>query len=97
MVFLDQLIAGAGAADVGEPPSAVADDVILGTWFGPGDAIERVEKVETGVVGDRFRLGYRLRVTNADGRFLVEQQAFLDVTAGRITWLRVLCSGFRPA
>ena len=76
--------------------AAVVDDVILGQWFGPGDAIERAEVIETGMVGDRCRLGYRLQVTNDDGRFVVEQQAFFDITGNKITWLRVLCSGFRP-
>jgi hypothetical protein len=32
----------------------------------------------------------------ASGTFVVEQQAFLDLAEGRISWLRVLCSGFVP-
>ncbi len=28
---------------------------------------------------------------------LVEQQAYYDADAGRITWMRVLCSGYLPA
>jgi hypothetical protein len=76
--------------------TAAVDDVILGTWFDPGDTIERVESVETGMVGDRHRLGYRLGVSNSGGRFVVEQQAFLDIAEGKITWMRVVCSGFRP-
>jgi hypothetical protein len=39
---------------------------------------------------------YRLRVENAGGTFTVEQQAFCDLTDSKITWLRVLCSGFVP-
>ncbi len=74
----------------------MVNDVILGKWFGPGDVIERVEAVETGMVGDRCRLGYRLQVATGAGRFVVEQQAFFDITGNKITWLRVLCSGFRP-
>jgi len=70
--------------------------IVLGTWFGPEDVIERVESVTTGEVAGRHSLGYRLRVSNPDGRFLVEQRAFLDVDGGRITWMRVLCSGYRP-
>jgi hypothetical protein len=77
--------------------AAVIDDVILGKWFEADDVIERVEAVETGMVGDRGRLGYRFHVTNADGGFLVEQQAFFDVADNKITWLRVLCSGYRRA
>ena len=31
-----------------------------------------------------------------DGRFVVEQQAYLEERDGRIGWMRVMCSGFRP-
>ena len=41
-------------------------------------------------------IGYRFSVRNPDGRFLVEQQAYLAARDGRIGWMRVLCSGFRP-
>jgi hypothetical protein len=30
-------------------------------------------------------------------RALVEQQAYYSATAGRISWMRVICPGFRPA
>jgi hypothetical protein len=77
-------------------PDALIHDVILGAWFEADDAIERVELVEASHIGSRMRLGYRLQVSNASGCFAVEQQAFLDLTDGKITWLRVLCSGFIP-
>jgi hypothetical protein len=77
-------------------PAEVVNEVILGTWFGPRDAVELVEAVDTGLVGDRGRVSYRLRVANGDGRYVVEQQAYLELAAGKITWLRLLCSGFRP-
>jgi hypothetical protein len=70
--------------------------VILGSWFEPGDVIQRIESVQHGQVGTRTRIGYRLRVQNAGGTFTVEQQAFLDLVDGKITWLRMLCSGFVP-
>lgn len=76
--------------------AAVVDEVIFGAWFEPGDIIERVESAETGAVGDRHSLGYRLVVSNSAGQFAVEQRAFYDLTDGQITWMRVLCSGFRP-
>ncbi len=40
--------------------------------------------------------GYRLAVSNPQGSFLVEQQAYYETGAGSITWMRVLCSGYRP-
>ena len=79
-----------------ETPAEVVSEVILGTWFGPGEAVELVEAVDTGLVGDRGRVSYRLRVADGDSRYVVEQQAYLELTAGQITWMRVLCSGFRP-
>jgi hypothetical protein len=75
---------------------AVIDEVILGSWFEPGDVIKRVEAVQHGQVGTRTRIGYRLRVESAGQAYTVEQQAYCDLSDGKITWLRVLCSGFVP-
>jgi hypothetical protein len=77
-------------------PEALVDDVILGSWFAPDDVIERIESVQDSRVSTRTRIAYRLRVRNPEGTFTVEQQAFCDLTDGKITWLRVLCSGFVP-
>ena len=51
--------------------------------------------MELGSVADRNRVAYLLRITTPDGMFLVEQQAYFAVESGRISWLRILCSGFR--
>lgn len=74
----------------------VIDEVILGHWFEPGDHIERLCSITTSTVGDRPHVAYRLVVRNADGVFLVEQQAYYTAADGTITWMRLLCSGFRP-
>lgn len=74
----------------------VVNDVLLGHWFEASDRIDGIDAIETDDVGDRSRVGYRFRVTNADGAFLVEQQAYFDVEHDRIGWLRVMCSGHRP-
>jgi hypothetical protein len=76
-------------------PDAVLS-VLLQNWFEDTDDIERLEGVDTDAFADRERVGYRFRVSNPDGRFLVEQQAYLSAVDGRIGWMRVLCSGFRP-
>lgn len=75
---------------------ALVDEVIFGAWFEPTDHIASLEGVETGSVADRNRVSYRLRVRNPDGVFLVEQQAYFAIENDRITWLRIMCSGFRP-
>jgi hypothetical protein len=76
-----------------------SDAVITGVlrqWIEDDDDVEALESVETDSFADRERVGYRFRVRNPDGLFLVEQQAYLAERDGRIGWMRVVCSGFRP-
>jgi len=75
--------------------SEVIDDVIFGEWFEPGDRIEAVESIENDIVVDRERVGYRFRVKNDEGAFLVEQQAYLGIDNGTIGWLRIMCAGYQ--
>ena len=69
--------------------------MIFGRWFEDADRIDGVDAIECDVVADRRRVGYRFRVTNAEGTFLVEQQAYFGVERDRIDWLRIMCSGYR--
>ena len=69
---------------------------VLRRWFEESDDIEALEGLECDAFADRERVGYRFSVRNPDGRFLVEQQAYLSARDGRIGWMRVVCSGFRP-
>jgi ketosteroid isomerase-like protein len=68
---------------------------VLPAWFEDTDEIDELHTLETAAVADRERVGYLLRGHNEDGPFVVEQQAYYATDEGRITWLRVLCSGFR--
>ena len=76
-------------------PDAVLD-ILFGSWLEDTDQIEALEEVEDDTVADRERVGYRCSVTNPDGRFVFEQQAYLSARDGQIDWMRVVCSGFRP-
>ena len=76
-------------------PDAVLD-ILFGSWLEDTDNIEALEGVEDDAVADRERVGYRCSVTNPDGRFVFEQQAYLSARDGQIDWMRVVCSGFRP-
>jgi hypothetical protein len=69
---------------------------VLREWFEDSDEIEALEQLECDTVADRERVGYRFSVRNPDGLFLVEQQAYMSARDGRIGWMRVVCSGFRP-
>lgn len=71
--------------------------ILFEQWFERSDEIKTLQKLETDAFADRERVGYRFDVSNPDGDFVVEQQAYLSERDGRIGWMRVLCSGFRPA
>jgi hypothetical protein len=71
-------------------------DEVLRCWFEDSDQIDEVLEVDTTRVADRERLGYRLVVSNPDGRFIVEQQAYYETSDGLISWMRTMCSGLRP-
>ena len=74
----------------------VADEIILGHWFDAGDDIRELCSVATGQVVDCEHVAYRLRVRTAGRDYLVEQQAYYRTDGPRITWMRVLCSGYQP-
>ena len=74
---------------------SVVEDV-LQLWFEPSDELERLVSTDTDAFADRERVGYRLEGRNLDGPFVVEQQAYYEERDGRIGWMRVVCSGFRP-
>ncbi|MDQ6850163.1 MAG: hypothetical protein M3070_09380 [Actinomycetota bacterium] len=80
------------ATDVG----AVIDGV-LKQWFEPSDEVYEILAVNCDRVVDRERVVYRARLRNGGGDFVCEQTAYYDTANGRITTLRILCSGFLPA
>jgi hypothetical protein len=80
--------------EANDPEATIA--ILLGKWFEESDAIEAIEQIESDAFADRQRVGYRFNVSNPEGNFLVEQQAYLSEQAGQIGWLRVLCAGYRP-
>ncbi len=77
-----------------------ADDLageVLNSWFEEDDHLDELIAVETGMFADRHQVTYSLCGHNEEGPFVVEQQAYFTESNGRIDWMRVLCSGFRPA
>ena len=71
-------------------------EIMFESWLEDSDHVDSLDHVETGTVGDRDRVGYRFTVTNPDGTHVCEQQAYLGERDGRIDWVRIVCSGFRP-
>jgi hypothetical protein len=76
-------------------PSELVD--VLRAWFAETDHIDELVEFEEGSFADRGRMSYSFRGHNDDGPYVVEQQAYFTEKDGRIDWLRVMCSGFRPA
>lgn len=76
-------------------PQQVVEE-ILTTWFDDSDDIREVVSVSGDTFADREHVSYQFRIDTPDGAFQVEQQAYYTVRDGRIDWMRVLCSGFRP-
>lgn len=77
---------------------ATSSEEVLSTlsiWFGDGDLVRGIEQCVCGGFADVEHVDYRLRVDSEGGSFLVGQQAYLRVRDGRITWLRIMCAGYR--
>jgi hypothetical protein len=73
-------------------------EILLGTWFEPHDEIDALlELNENDAVEDTAHVGYRFALSTPDGPHTTEQQAYYRVADDQIAYLRVLCSGFRPA
>lgn len=72
-------------------------EIVLGHWFEDSDHVEALTRFQRGPsVVDLEQVAYRFEVVNARGSHVVEQQAYYRHDGERLTYLRVLCSGFRP-
>lgn len=85
-------------------PGEVVDQIVLGKWFEPEDEITGLDAVTTSELPGREHVSYRLRVRSGGDDFVVEQQAYYNAgregadgggDGERITWLRILCSGYQ--
>ena len=74
----------------------IVDETMLGTWFQPERRITETLAVDTDTLGSMDRVGYRFQVRRPDGDFTIEQQAYYETDGDRISWLRIMCTGFLP-
>ncbi|HEU4998030.1 MAG TPA: hypothetical protein VFT68_03725 [Lapillicoccus sp.] len=70
-------------------------DNVLFHWIDVHDVVQQVLALDRDWMADREHVSFRLSVHTPDGHHLVEQQAYLMVDDGLISWLRMMCSGFR--
>jgi hypothetical protein len=73
------------------------DEVMLRHWLGPDDVVLEIRSLTSGQVADRQRVGYRLAVRRDGLDHVLEQQAYYVADGLRISSIRILCSGYRPA
>jgi len=77
--------------------SQAVDEVMLRHWLGPDDDVVGVDSLTSGRVVDRQRVGYQIAVRRDGKDYLLEQQAYYVSDGQQISWIRILCSGYRPA
>ena len=71
--------------------------IVFGNWFEGSDHIDAVAAVDEGdPVGDTERIGYRFDITKPDGPHQVEQQVYYRTEGDRLSYVRIVCSGYRP-
>ena len=76
-------------------PSEVEE--ILRAWLAdPDEELHSIEATEPSSIGDRIRVGWLVRISDADGPHVFEQQAYLRERDAQIEWMRVICSGWVP-
>lgn len=76
-------------------PAEVTD--VLRTWLEhPDRRVTDVTPTDPEVIADTARVGWLVRGDGQDGPFVFQQQAYVRERDGRITWLRVMCTGPRP-
>ena len=78
-----------------EAADALGATTHLREWFGGADHLE-ILNAAVGAVGDRLHLTYRLRVHDADGWQIFEQQTYCHVQDYQIAAMDLLCSGPQP-
>jgi hypothetical protein len=82
---------------VWEADGAAGVEEVFRQWFAdPDETIDGAEATEPASILGTARVGWLVRVSDADGPHVFEQQAYVREHEGRITWMRVICSGWIP-
>ena len=68
---------------------------VLRAWLeDPDEEVHGVEATEPAAVEATQRVGWCVRVSDAEGMHVFEQQAYVREREGKVGWMRVICSGF---
>jgi hypothetical protein len=72
-------------------------EAVLRAWLeDPDEEVHRIAATEPSSIVDRVRIGWLVRISDADGPHMFEQQAYVRERDAQIDWMRVICSGWIP-
>jgi hypothetical protein len=78
-----------------EDPKGV--EAVLRAWFeDPDEDVQGIEATQPISIEDTVRVGWLVRISDADGPHVFEQQAYVRERDAQIDWMRVICSGWIP-
>jgi ketosteroid isomerase-like protein len=70
---------------------------ILRQWLeDPDEEVHGAEATDPVPIRDTLRVGWLVRVSDATGPHVFEQQAYVRERDGQIVWMRVMCTGWIP-
>lgn len=68
---------------------------VLREWFeDPDENVQGIEATEPISIEGTMRVGWLVRISDADGPHIFEQQAYVRERDAQIDWMRVICSGW---
>jgi hypothetical protein len=80
-----------------EAEGAAGVEAIFRQWFeDPDEEVHGIEATEPVSIVETMRVGWLVRISDADGPHVFEQQAYVRERDGQIDWMRVMCSGWIP-
>jgi hypothetical protein len=72
-------------------------EAVLRAWLeDPDEEVHGIAATEPSSIVDRVRIGWLVRISDADGPHMFEQQAYVRERDAQIDWMRVICSGWIP-
>jgi hypothetical protein len=78
-----------------EGPAGV--EAVLRKWLDdPDEDVDGIEATAPVSIQDTVRVGWLVRIRDADGPHVFEQQAYVRQRDAQIGWMRVMCSGWIP-
>jgi hypothetical protein len=78
-----------------ERAGAIEAASLISTWFGDSTTLRLLDS-RSEELSDRMHLSYKFEGVEDGQPFVVEQQLYCTVAAGKVTRADLLCSGFRP-